>query len=500
MAEKIGDAKAKDSGQTLLLKEFPAGTLILTGANSPGGLRSMPIRVVLFDEVDGYPASAGSEGDPIMLGKKRTANFWNRKLILGSTPTLKYTSRVDAAWESGTKERWSLPCPSCGAYQQLLWEQMDISTLKCACRYCDKAFDEFEWKADLLKGRWIAEFPNRKKVRSFHMNELGSSFRRWSEIVEDYLEAQEAAKIGNMELMKGFVNTCLGECWESTSETISQEWLEQKREDYGDEIPNEVLYLTCGVDVQDNRLEVIVQGFGAGKESWAIEYHVIHGDPGRNDIWESLNEYLGRYWTREDSADIPISCTCIDSGGHFTDEVYRFVKGKEHRRIFAIKGHATQGKPFIGKPTRSNRRKIALFPINVSVGKETFYSRLRLEEHGAGYCHFPIGKGFTDQVLKGLVSERPTLKYKGTQRVIEWVKLPGVRNEPLDVSVYALAALEILNPNLKIGRKTPAKKKALPSVPEAVANSVTPIIIAPNPTPQPASMRQRRVLSSGVRL
>lgn len=515
ISAKIGDPKARDGGQTLLLKEFPGGSLILTGANSAAGLRSLPIRIVLFDEVDGYPASAGSEGDPIMLGKKRAANFWNRKYVLGSTPTNKYTSRIDAAFESGTMERWSLPCPGCGTYQQLMWENLNRTDLTYQCKHCLESFGEFRWKQNLTRdGKYIAEKPHKKKIRSFHMNELSSPFRRWHEIVSDFEYAEEQAKMGNLEHMKAFVNTCLGECWDGSSETVSQDWLEEKREAYDAELPQGVQVLVAAVDVQDNRLEVLVKGFGTGKESWGIEYHVIHGDPARQSLWQSLDEYLLRYWTREDGVDLPISTTTIDSGGHFTDEVYKFCKARENRRVWPIKGHSTAGKPFVGKPTRSNRRKCALFPINVSTGKETLFARLKIGERGAGYCHYPQGRGFNSAFFKGLLSEKPVLKYKQGQRVIEWVHQPGTRNEPLDLEVYCLAALEILNPKLAGKRAEHRRSASKPQVTaEALEVLATPIQqpaiqqpaiqpqapIVAQPKPQ-ASAPRRRVLSRGLSL
>jgi phage terminase large subunit GpA-like protein len=450
---KVADARSRDSGNTVLHKTFPGGHITMVGANSPSSLASRPIRILLADEVDRFPASAGAEGDPLTLAEKRTTTFWNRKKVYVSTPTIKGASRIEAAFLGSSQEEWCLPCPSCGEYQPLTWAQIRFEDATMECIKCGARHGEFEWKAG--KGKWVAK-ANNPRVRGFHLNELASPWKRWTKIIEEFLEA----KRGGPEQLKAWVNTTLGETWEEQGDGVESHDLMKRREPYGCEVPNGVLVLTAGVDVQDDRLEVEVVGWGVGKESWGIEYRAIYGDPGQPAVWNQLDEYLSRTWKYADGTAIGIACTCIDSGGHFTQQVYDFCKTREHRRVFAIKGKGGEGVPLVGRATRTNRKRVALFHIGVDTGKELILSRLKVEhEREAGYCHFPreTEKGYDQTYFEGLTSEKRVLRYHKGRPRLEWVKRPGTRNEPLDCRNYATAALEILNPNLEALAKSPKR-------------------------------------------
>lgn len=440
---KVKDVKSRDSGNTMLHKTFPGGHITMAGANSPASLASRPIRVVLCDEVDRYPASAGTEGDPVLLVSKRTTTFWNRKRILVSTPTIKGASRIETAYNDSSMEQWCLPCPNCGEYQPLTWGQIRFEDATHRCNFCGFHHSETEWKVG--KGKWKPQKEN-AKVRGFHLNELASPWKRWKTIIEEFLEA----KAGGVEQLQVWVNTSLGETWEEEGEQIEEDVLVKRRETYDADIPDGVLLLTAAVDVQNDRLEVEVVGWGSGKESWGIHYHQLIGDPAQPGVWKDLDEYLLRVWKRKDGYGMTVACTCIDSGGHHTTEVYRFCKAREHRRIFAIKGKGGDGVPLIGRMSRTPREKCALFILGVDSGKETVMSRLKQEFEGQpGYCHFPRneGKGYDAEYFRGLTSEKRRIRFhKGVPRV-EWVKKSGVRNEPLDLRNYATAALEIVNPD-----------------------------------------------------
>ena len=444
LRNKVKDAKSRDSDNTLLEKGFPGGYIALTGANSPTGLSSRPIRILLADEVDRFPASAGIEGDPLSLAEKRTKTFWNKKKFFVSTPTEKGISRIDKEFDDSSQEEWCLPCPVCGELQPLKWAQIHFEDVTHECKFCEKRSNEFEWKAG--KGKWIAKYPEKIKKRGFHLNALASPWERWENIIEEF----KLAKKNGTDTLKTWVNTTLGEVWEADEgEGADNDDLVARREYYINEVPRKVIVLTAGVDVQDDRLEVV--GWGAGKESWGIQYKVFYGDPGQAIVWQQLDEYLLKtFWFEEDDG-LVISCVCIDSGGHYTTEVYKFCKVREHRRIFAIKGVGGYGKPFIGKPTRNNRERAALFSIGVDTGKETILSRLKIQEDGPGYCHFPIedGRGYDENYFKGLTSEKRVLRYKKGVPTFEWIKKSSsIRNEPMDLRNYANAAFEILNPNL----------------------------------------------------
>lgn len=326
------------------------------------------------------------------------------------------------------------------------------------------------------KGKWIAEHPERVKKRGFHLNALASPWERWENIIEEF----KLAKKNGPETLKTWVNTTLGEVWEDDEgEGADNDDLVSRREFYANEVPRQVIVLTAGVDVQDDRLEIEVVGWGAGKESWGIQYKVFYGDPGQKIVWQQLDEYLLKTFWFEEGDGLVLSCVCIDSGGHYTTEVYKFCKDREHRRVFAIKGVGGYGKPFISKPTRNNRERAALFSLGVDNGKETILSRLKIKEDGPGYCHFPqeVDRGYDENYFKGLTSEKRILRYKKGIATFEWVKKSSsIRNEPMDLRNYANAAFEILNPDLDTmaarningnvftqGKKTVKKKKRIVS-------------------------------------
>ncbi|MCZ8520139.1 MULTISPECIES: phage terminase large subunit family protein [Paenibacillus] len=444
LSGKIRDVKSRGSDNTILHKKFPGGHVTLGGANAPATLASRPIRVVLCDEVDRYPASAGTEGDPVSLVSKRTTTFWNRKIILVSTPTIKGASRIESAYEDSTMERWQLPCPSCGQYQPLTWGQIHFADATHACSQCGALHGEFEWKAGT--GKWVAR-KDHAKIRGFHLNELASPWKRWSEIIEDFRKAKK----DGLESLKVWVNTALGETWEEEGESLAEDKLFERLEEYPHAVPDEVKLLTAAVDVQDDRFEIEVVGWGAGKESWGIEYHVIRGDLKLPQVWNELREYLSRSWTKGNQMKYSITCTCMDSGGHFTTDVYRFCAKLENRRVYAIKGQGAQNGeyvPFLNGHMRTKREKAILFSLGVDEGKSKVFSRLQAADPGPNYCHFPKEKGYNQDYFKGLTAEKQVTRYREGIPYKVWKKVRE-RNEPLDLRVYNTAALEILNPKLE---------------------------------------------------
>jgi phage terminase large subunit GpA-like protein len=441
--------KARDGGNTLLYKSFPGGHITLSGANSPSSLASRPIRIVLADEIDRYPVSAGEEGDPVELVTKRTTTFFNRKRVLVSTPTIKNASRIEEFYLDSSMEQWHLPCPSCSEQQPLAWPQVkfeyDKATKKCtsvamACKYCGTMHLEREWKSG--KGRWIARSDNRK-VRGFHLNELASPWKRWTEIVEDF----QTATRGGPEKLKVWINTSLGETWEEKGTGADADDLIKRREQYAADVPENVLLLTAGVDVQDNRLEYEVVGWGVEAESWGIRYGVIMGDPGQPHVWNELDSLvINNIFKRADGQDLKVATTCIDTGGHFTKEVYTYCKKREAQRVWAIKGRGGIGVPLIQRPKRRNDEGAWLFVIGVDVGKDTLSSRLSIQFEGPGYCRWPIlaASGYGEDYFTGLTAEHRVMRYTKGKPTFHWELRSGhSRNEPLDCRNYASAALEI---------------------------------------------------------
>lgn len=443
LRDKVKDSKAKDANNTTLHKVFPGGALSLVGANSPSSLASRPIRVVLCDEVDRYPASAGEEGDPISLAKRRAATFWNRKIILVSTPTNRGASRIESSYEESDQRKFMVPCHDCGHEQEMVWGNVRWSddnphTAVYVCPECGSAWGDGERRRAVSKGRWVANKPF-NGVAGFHLNALYSPWSVLSDAVEEFL----AARRDPMRL-KTFVNTFFGETWEDQGEGVDDYAVSQRKEDY-DGIPEEVALLTCGVDVQDDRLEVEIVGWGAGEESWQIEYHVIYGDPSSPALWAKLDEIVLATYEHPSGEPMIIRATCVDSGGHHTRAVYNYAKTRAGHRVFAIKGVGGEGKPIVGRPSRNNIGKVPLYSIGVDTAKELHYSRLRMDEAGPGYCHFPSKRD--DEYFKQLTAEKQMVKYHKGYPSRVWVKT-RTRNEALDVRIYAIAALAILNVNM----------------------------------------------------
>lgn len=458
LRQKVSE-KTRSSDNTILRKSFPGGALMLIGANAPSKLASKPIRVVFADEVDRYTDSSGEEGDPIALAKKRTATFWNRKFIFVSTPIVKGTSRIEFEYEGSSQETWNIPCPHCGEYQPFEWDNIKyvvendelVSVDGMLCQDCGAIGTEWEWKRSLKSGKWIAKYPKRMKKRGFHLNEFTSPWKSWNEIISEYLAAKKDP--GQLQV---WWNTSLGLPYELRGELDMDELLARRREMYNlfnKDVPLKVLVLTASVDVQDNRLEYELVGWGLNKESWGIQYGVIMGDPGQQQVWKDLDVILDKTYIRADGLEFKIMTTCIDSGGHFTNEVYKYCKKREAKRVWAIKGKGGRGIPLIHRPKKRNDAGVWLFTIGVDTGKDTIVSRLNVNNLGEpGFCHFPmeLDRGYDEAYFEGLTSEH-RVSYKGSNGIVtKWEKkTPGARNEPFDLRNYASAALEILNPSLK---------------------------------------------------
>ena len=448
LRDKIKTSKSRDSDNTILEKGFPGGYIAMVGANAPTGLSSRPIRILLADEVDRFPASAGNEGDPLSLAEKRTKNFWNKKKIYVSTPTEKDVSRIAKEYESSTQEEWCVPCPMCGHFQPFEWERIRFSDITMQCKYCKEHMTEYEWKAQLSKGKYVSKIGSAdKNKRGFHLNALTSPWESWNNIIEDFKDSKKAGK----DKLKTWVNTTLGLPWEDKDgEGINYKDLIKRTQYYNCQVPERVLLLTAGVDVQDDRLEIEVVGWGEDKESWGIEYKKIIGDPELKETWDKLDKYLTGLFFFNDETPIRVSAVCIDTGGHYTQEAYDFIKPREIRNVFGIKGVSGRNQDYIHSCTTSNREKIHLFNIGVDKGKEALYSRLNIKDYGAGYCHFPKeqDRGYDLEYFKSLCSEIRIVRLVNGQPKFQWIK-KYKRNEGLDLRNYATAALEILKPNFE---------------------------------------------------
>ena len=479
LAERIADPRSRDSGNTLLHKKFAGGQLTVAGANSPASLASRPIRIVLFDEVDRYPASAGTEGDPISLGKKRTQTFWNRKVLAGSTPTIKGSSRIEVGFESGDQRFYEVPCSHCGTFQRLVWSQVrwPDGQPELAAYVCVSCGDELG-EADKLKmlqaGQWVASRPGRG-IASFHISELYSPWSSWAEMAVAFVAAKRLP-----ETLQTWVNTSLGETYEERGEEVKAQGLAARREQYtAQRIPPGVVLLTAGVDVQDDRLELSVWGWGTDEEAWLVEHRVLPGNPGSESLWADLDAALAAPRSSEDGRRMLIEAAAVDSGGHFTQQVYAYAARRKARRIWAIQGAGGFGRLIWPKRAgRAGRTAAQVWIVGVDTAKDVLFGRLRrVAEPGAGYLHFPAS--VDEQYFEQLTAE--TLIYRVVQgrRVRSYrPKASGARTEALDCMVYAYAAF--------VGRGGPQvlahRARHTPAVP--VTEAVTE---APEQAPEPIS-------------
>ena len=398
LKSKVREARSKISENTILHKKFPGGHITIVGANSAAGLASRPIRILLCDEVDRYPTSAGAEGSPVELAEKRTNTFWNRKKIKVSTPTIKNVSKIESEYEKSSMEEWCLPCPCCGEYQPLKWRQIKFEDITMECKYCGERFTEVEWKSG--EGKYIAG-NNNKKVRGFHLNELASPWKHWDEIINDFKKAKDnSKKMGSQEPLQVWINTALGETWEERGESVNENSILRRREDFDSELPKGVLILTAGVDVQKDRFEIEVVGWGRGYESWGIKYEKLFCDMTKQSAWDTLEEYLQKEYYFADGTGLLAACTFIDTGGLYTTDTYKFLKNmnRKQRNIFGIKGMGGMGLPLLYKSSVNNSEKVKIFILGVDSGKEMIMSRLGIKEPSSGYCHFPksVEKGYDE--------------------------------------------------------------------------------------------------------
>ena len=444
LKDKVKDARSRDANNTTYHKGFDGGHLTLVGSNSSSGLASRPIRLVLFDEVDRYTTTA--EGDPIELAKKRAATFWNRKFVMVSTPTVKGHSRIEAEFEKSDKREYHVPCADCGHSQVMRWanvhwEQDKPETAHYACIECGSVWDDAARFRAIRRGEWRATAPL-VGTAGFRLSGLCSPWSPLEGMVRDFLQAKKLP-----ETLRVFVNVTLGETWEEEGESVAEMEIANHREDYGDKLPDEIVFLTAGVDVQDDRLEVETLGHGRDLETFSVGFHTLYGDPASAAVWNDLDGILSLEYQTYDGRSLGVKATAVDSGGHHTQAVYKYCKPRLSRRVFAIKGVGGEGKPPVGRPSTNNNMKCKLFPVGVDTIKEMVYSHLRIKEEGAGYCHFPAS--YPDEYFKQLTAEKVVRKYHKGFHKREWVKTRA-RNEALDCRVYALAALSIINVNVNI--------------------------------------------------
>jgi phage terminase large subunit GpA-like protein len=458
LREKVSQNR-KDASSTIRHKTFGGGHVTIAGSNSAAGLASRPVRDVYADEVDRWEANVGDEGDPLALAWKRATTFWNRKLIVVSTPGVKGISRIEAKYTESDQRQCFVACPHCATRHVLKWANVkwtpnDPESAHLVCPECGCEIDEVQRHAMLQDPEWrpTAEFHG---TAGFHIWECYSPWRRLADIVADFLEAKKAP-----DTLQVFVNTSLGETWEETAEQADTSALIARREPYPATVPAGACCLTSSVDVQDDRLEALVVGWGPGEESWIIDTRAFPGDPQRPEPWRDLDELLATTFQHESGAFLEIKATCIDTAGHRTQFAYDYVLKHQHQRVYGIIGRAGSDEPIVSAPMQKHSgkdpRRIPMFKVGVDTCKALIYSRLKITANGTGYIHLPLPHqtkagehraGVDEEFIAQLTAEKLVTKHKNGIPARFWQQMRP-RNEALDLMVYNIAALRLLRPDL----------------------------------------------------
>lgn len=479
----------------ILKKIFPGGDLRIVGANSPQRLASKPVRDVCIDEEDRTKASSGKEGDPEKLVSRRQLTFAGAKLIAGGTPVLKGASKTERGFLKGDQRRYMVPCPRCHRPISLEVESLqknprlghyaEFECPKCGDwiehrhkysmirdipmggqAYWSPAFGEHMGRdprdADRSPGveirredyRWdegLGRFEALdSRVHSYYIWAAYSPFISWREICDEYNEA-----FGDTETLKTVYNTLFGLPYEYTTNDLDHHQLFASREQWSDDAaPPGILAVTAGVDTQDNRFEVIVVGWGVDEEAWILDFFTVEGDPDDELTRANLEHEIDRreYVTREEAGrparTLRIRGHLVDSGGHRTDSVYKYVRGKHFRKVFACKGLSTAGNPVFSGFSTQEPSRIRLARVGTDTAKEAIYAKLAKDPSESGRVHFadhlPI------EFFAGLISEERHVEIVGGQARVKYKKKASkVRNEPLDCFVYAFASLRSMKLQLR---------------------------------------------------
>jgi phage terminase large subunit GpA-like protein len=490
LKELVHDPRSRDSGNTILSKEFAGGVLVMTGANSAVGLRSMATRYLFLDEVDGYPGDVDGEGDPVNLAFARTRTFARRKICLVSTPSVAGRSRIEKAYEESDQRRYWVPCPHCDEYQVLKmasirWPEGTPDKAVYVCPQCGREIQNHQKTSMLERGEWRPGAAGDGRTAGFHLSSLYSpvGWLSWPEAARMFVEAQKSP-----ELLQVFVNTVLGETWAERGDAPDWRRLYDRREAYRlGRVPEGGLFLTAGADVQRDRIEVQVVAWGRDKESWLVDYVVLDGDTSRPEVWQQLTQLQQTTYPRASGARMAIQRMAIDSG-YETQAVYAWARRQASGRVLVVKGQESGSAP-VGQPStvdvnydgRKLRRGIKVWPVATGLLKSELYGWLGMdkptdesgEPYPPGYCHFPmLGQEFFRQITAEQLVTRIVKGYSRT----EWVKTRE-RNEALDTRIYARAAASVCGVDRfseaqwkQLDEQTVAKPEQPPAAPQVVLN------------------------------
>lgn len=452
LRERVAPARSRDSRNTLDTKEFSGGTMYITTAGSAANLAEIPARYVYGDEVDRWEVSVDQEGDPVELAETRTSTFGrNAKIYYTSSPTVEGASRIADLFDTGDQRHYYVPCPHCEHMQVLEFEQLRFSPDFCAAHYvcceCGGLIDESEKGAMLARGEWRAHAQGDGETVSFTLSALYAppGWISWSSLGKQHGKAKAALDKGDPEPMQVFYNTRLAKCWDNAQERTRPDELAQRAEDYRlRSVPPGVLILTAAVDVQHNRLEVMIVGWGEGMERWVLDYQAIYGDPAADETWAALDQILLTPLRHPGGRNMDILAVGIDSGGHHTHEVYQFCRLRRHRHVLAVKGASKPGRPVLAaRPSKVDvhwrggmeKEGAELWFVGTDTAKDWLHNRWKIPG-GPGGVHF--SSDLPAEFYAQLVAERKLVRYVKGHKRTEWIKAKADRNEGLDLSVYNL--------------------------------------------------------------
>ena len=479
--DKVTPPKSRTGGNTVLAKNFVGGALYMAGSNSGAAFRNVSIRYLILDDIDGFEPDIGGEGSPVSLAERRTDTYSSRKKVLKiSTPTQKGGSLIEKEFLKSDQRYYHVPCPFCDTLQILIFstnneeyglkyteENGEITDVWYTCMSCREKISEHYKNKMLKKGLWIPKQPNRTK-RGYHISGLLSplGFVSWRQIAQEFIDSKN-----DLMAMKVWVNTRLGEPYESAGEQPEWENLRLRCEPYQPmKPPIGVVFITCGVDVQENRIVVVLRGWGIGEESWLIWHGEIYGE------WEAQLDDLIAFNFMRDGTSIPVLGIAIDSG-YKTQQVYHYCRNRDSR-VFAIKGERARNKPVLGKPTEQDLnwkgkripKGVKLWPVGTDTAKSTLYGRLK-NNTTPGPCCYHWYESVTDEYFLQLTAEKIETHIKGGFPYLEWVKTRD-RNDALDAEIYAYAAA-IRAGLLWLGDSKNPKKTAASQAPSKKKNKVT---------------------------
>jgi len=458
----LRDALSQDkSRDTLLHRRYPGGSLMVLSARAPRNLRARTARVIFADEIDGYEIDVRGEGDPVELAIKRTLTFANRKIVLASTPVHEDSSRIVRAYEQSDMRVWEVPCPHCGEFSEIVWQDIRWPKDKpekaaWACPECG-AFTEERDKAQMVfQGRWRATAPHVKGYAGFKLTALTSLLPNtaWPKLAAEFLNAKRSPVT-----LQPFVNTVLGEPWRADGEDLDPAAFSKlQRPMSATQFPEDVVALTCGVDCQGDRLEATLVGWAVNGDLRVLEHEIIWGGPLEHQTWVDLDAHLRRQFLHPLGGVLRLDGAIIDSG-NWADQVYEFCRPRTSRRIIAGKGLSGFSRPALAW---GQSRKTRLAQIGVDAIKLQIHERIK---HGETVQFSDtLGPDYFDQ----LNAERLVTRYSHGYPTKKWELISGRRNEGLDCLAYSMAARQLLPAGLKqreaaIGGKSPPRTVAFRS-------------------------------------